>query len=398
MENALILLVSLSVGFVLLLPRLARARTWRATITPLASIIGSGFLVLGPILDASYGAFAPLVMAGLCVLAYAFGNAIRFNIAALGDRAVARPVREERLEITASWALSGAYVVSVAYYLNLFGAFAVSLTPFDTDLAARLVTSGIFGLILITGWTRGFAALERMEQVSVGLKLAVIAGLLVGLGVFFAQAAGAGALRLNPMTLSGWNALTLAFGLIVTVQGFETSRYLGASYDAATRVRSMRFAQLLSGGIYMLYALLLAYVFAPDATELSETAIIDMMRIVAPVLPGMLLVAALSAQFSAAVADTGGAGGLIAELSAQRLSVRQAYGLIVAGGLALTWSADVFQIISTASRAFAVYYALQCAIAALMARRLGRSMLRVWAYAVLAGLGAVIAVFGAAVA
>jgi hypothetical protein len=259
------------------------------------------------------------------------------------------------------------------------------------------VTTGVYALILITGWTKGFGALERMEQISVGLKLAVIAGLLCGLGYFFGHTAQAGALKANPATIGGWPAVALAFGLIVTVQGFETSRYLGASYDAATRVRSMRLAQLLSGAIYMVYTLLLAYVFGPDATEVSETAIIDMMRIVAPFLPGMLVLAALSAQFSAAVADTSGSGGLIRELSARRLSVRQAYGLVVLGGLALTWSADVFQIISYASRAFALYYALQSGIAALAARRAGRSRLRVAGYAALAVLGVAITLFGKAV-
>jgi hypothetical protein len=34
----------------------------------------------------------------------------------------------------------------------------------------------------------------------------------------------------------GISIVTLAFGLIVTVQGFETSRYLGSTYDAATRI------------------------------------------------------------------------------------------------------------------------------------------------------------------
>lgn len=35
--------------------RVYRRATWRAMTTPLASIIGSGFLVLGPILDKAYG-------------------------------------------------------------------------------------------------------------------------------------------------------------------------------------------------------------------------------------------------------------------------------------------------------------------------------------------------------
>lgn len=80
MQNALVLLATAIAGGVLLYPRLAKATLWRATITPLASIIGSGFLVLGPILTATYGLLAPAVMAIICLGAYLFGAAIRFNI------------------------------------------------------------------------------------------------------------------------------------------------------------------------------------------------------------------------------------------------------------------------------------------------------------------------------
>ena len=80
MLNALILAVVVLFGAVLIWPRVENSIVWRATITPLASIIGSGFLVLGPILGVSYGGYAPLVMIGLCAIAYLFGSAIRFNI------------------------------------------------------------------------------------------------------------------------------------------------------------------------------------------------------------------------------------------------------------------------------------------------------------------------------
>ena len=54
--------------------------TWQTMTTPLASIIGSGFLVLGPILDSEYGVYVPLVMTLLCAGAYLFGAAIRYNM------------------------------------------------------------------------------------------------------------------------------------------------------------------------------------------------------------------------------------------------------------------------------------------------------------------------------
>jgi hypothetical protein len=281
--NTLILLSSLAVAGLLLWPRLARAKLWRATVTPLASIIGSGFLVLGPVLEHSYGVYKPFVMGLLCLAAYAFGGAIRFNITRRMSGPGSRSAREERLETLASWALAFAYVISVAYYL----------TPFDSAANGRVVTTAIFSVILLTGWIRGFHALERMEQVSVGIKLAIIAGMLAGLAWYFEGKLNDGGLIFEQPTLTGWPAITLAFGLIVTVQGFETARYLGQDYDARTRHRAMRLAQWISTAIYIIYIGLIAYLFTADEAQHSETAIIDMMKIVAPILPPLLVAAAL---------------------------------------------------------------------------------------------------------
>lgn len=395
--NAVILSVVVLTAIVLVLPRVSRIALWRAIITPLASIIGSGFLVLGPLLDASYGLYAPLAMAALCIMAFAFGWAIRFNIAQRGASDGSRGDTIERLETAASWALAFAYIISVAYYLNLFGAFGVSLTAVDDPFHARLLTTAAFALILSIGWTRGFKALEQLEYFSVAAKLAIIAGLMIGMAAFFWAKAGAGGLVFNAPEKTGWQAITLAFGLIVTVQGFETSRYLGDEYDNSTRIRSMRLAQFVSTAIYMLYVLLIAYVFRRGELEFSETAIVDLMGIVAPILPALLVVAALAAQMSAAVADTGGSGGLFAELTKGKLSNRTGYALIVAIGIALTWVADVFQIIAYASRAFAIYYGLQALIAFLSARRAGEQGLRAAGFLSLAVLALLIVLFGQAV-
>jgi hypothetical protein len=194
-------------------------------------------------------------------------------------------------------------VISVTYYLNLFGAFGVSLSALDDTQSAKLLTTAVFLVILAVGWLRGFFALERVEQISVGLKLSIIMGLLVGLSIHFAQTARDGALLIHSPVVSGWQAVMLAAGLIATVQGFETSRYLGDTYDAATRVRSMKLAQWISAAVYMTYIGLLAYAFDTKVLSLDETSIIDLMDVVAPILPVLLVAAALSAQFSAAVAD-----------------------------------------------------------------------------------------------
>lgn len=396
MLDVLIMMVVLGVGGVLMLPRLARAPLWRATITPLASIIGSGFLVIGPILHVSFGVLAPLIMATLCAGAYLYGAAIRYNISQIDSGVPRRGAVERVLEIAASWALAFAYVISVAYYLNLFGSFGLSLTDLDSPFHARLLTTGVFLVILLVGWSYGFRALERMEQVTVGIKLAIIAGLLFGLGWYFVGKVSAGEVAMSSPSVSGWAAATLVFGLLVTVQGFETSRYLGDEYDAGTRIRSMKLAQGIAAVIYMIYIVFLAFSFNGEVIVLEETAIIGLMGVVAPILSVLLVAAALSAQFSAAVADAGGSGGLIAELTGHRVRPRGAYAVLVAAGLALTWGSNVFDIIGYASRAFAVYYGLQSAIAAVTAGRLGRYG-RAAGFAMLAVLGAVIVVFGASV-
>ncbi len=396
MLNVLIMMVVAVAAATMLYPRVLNARLWRATVTPLASIIGSGYLVIGPILHSSYGLAAPLYMAALCGTAWLFGAAVRHNIRQIGDGVDARARPERRIDMAASWALAFAYVISVAYYLNLFGQFGLSLTTVADQFHARLLTTTVFLLILFVGWTHGFKALQRMEQVTVAINLAIIAGMIFGLGWYFFGKLSAGALVVEAPTLAGWPALTLVFGLLVTVQGFETSRYLGDEYDAATRARSMQIAQAFSTAIYLVYIGFLTFSFTRAEVPLQETAIIGMMGIVAPILSMLLVAAALSAQFSAAVADAGGSGGLIAELTGHRIKPRQAYGILVSAGLILTWSSNVFQIISYASRAFAIYYALQAAIAALSAWRQGRWS-RAAGFAGLALVGVAIALFGAPV-
>ena len=68
-------------------------------------------------------------------------------------------------------------------------------------------------------------------------------------------------------------------------------------------------------------------------------------------------------QFSAAVADTIGGGGNIHELTGRNLSLRDAYIMICAVAIALSFF-HTFAILTLASKAFAAYYVLQCLIAA----------------------------------
>ena len=121
LTNLIVLVVIVLAGLVLASHKVSTSQSWRATITPLASIIGSGFLVLGPILQSAYGSWSPLVMVGLCLIAYLFGHSVRTNIATLDGKGMRGPTLRG-LETAGGWALAFAYIISVTYYLNLFGA------------------------------------------------------------------------------------------------------------------------------------------------------------------------------------------------------------------------------------------------------------------------------------
>lgn len=345
-------------------PRLKASGVWRATLTPLASIIGSGFLIIGPILVSHFGRMALIPMIILCLTGYAFGSAVRYNIASIAREEGATTSSPQKLEAVASWSLAIAYAISVTYYLNLFGSFAARIVGTDTGQLGRVITSAVFLAILVAGFLRGFSMLERMERVSVSIKLAVIAGLLLGLSAYLAGMWQSGELPEIRAHWSVWQGLPLVLGLLITVQGFETSRYLGDSYPPAIRIRSMLLAQIIAFAIYLIYVSLLSTGFPMASVPISETAIIDLMARVSELLPILLIIAALSSQFSAALAVTGSSGGLVEELTHGRVVPRNGYVLIVFAGLLLTWLSDVFSIISFASRAFALYYALQSAIAA----------------------------------
>ena len=256
-----IALIAGAIAFALVFfqPRLLRAEIWQATVTPLASIIGSGFLVAGPILAATAGPLATLAMFGLCAIAYLFGSAIRHNIAHIekdfdaGDA----PFYVRGIERTSEAALSVAYFVSVAYYLNLFAAFGLRLLGNTDPFWISAVSTVVIAVVGAIGAIGGLDALERLEIGGVALKLSLIGGVLVGLVVATVVSVQTGTFNWDvPQTDHGWHEIQVLLGLVILVQGFETSRYLGAAYDVETRIKTMRWAQWLSTGIYVIFILL----------------------------------------------------------------------------------------------------------------------------------------------
>ncbi len=305
-------LIALTTAGLLLSRPLRKNRAWRATVTPLASIIGSGFLVVAPILGHLLGIYAFLGMLLITLLAIEIGEVIRFNIRhaepLIGQGGLSPSA--EWTERTANLALTLSYVVSVAFYLRLFSAFVLRAFGMEADFQADVLTTVILASIGIVGWRWGLHALENLEEYSVSIKLAVIAALLAGLGV---HDVGTG-FDLSGVGSAGhdlWEIVRVLGGLLLVVQGFETSRYLGNEYSADLRIRSMRRAQWLSTVIYLVFVLLVTPLLGlVESAHVDETAVIDLAAQAAWILGPMLVLAAVMSQFSAAVADTVGAGGI----------------------------------------------------------------------------------------
>ena len=79
--NVVVVVVALVMaGLLAFAPALRTSSAWRATVTPLASIMGSGFLVSAPLVASVAGLYAPLAMAALLATSYGIGALIRFNI------------------------------------------------------------------------------------------------------------------------------------------------------------------------------------------------------------------------------------------------------------------------------------------------------------------------------
>lgn len=370
-----ILAVALAIGAIvwaiLTFSRLRHSQNWLATVTPLASIIGSGFLICGPLLAREFGALAAPAMIVLLLFAYAVGAVVRLNIATVEPfLADAHPHDHIVWLARIGQAILGvAYAISVAYYLKLLAMFALHAAGSADERLADFGVTAILVALGILAFAGGLHRIARLTEATVSAKLGLIAAMLAALALaWIVQPVPPD--PLPPVTLRPGGVLML-LGLLITVQGFETSRYMGESFDAPTRIRTMRWSQWISSGIYIAFLILLTPRLGQAARTEGVAGVLDVMEGVAPALGAVVLAAAAFSQLSAAIADATGSTGIAIELSRKRLNTGT--GFLVAAGLAIavTWLTDALEIVSVASRAFALYYAVQCAVTLLVARRKG---------------------------
>lgn len=368
--NAIVLTSILVLMPILFMKKLRTSELWQATVTPLASIIGSGFLISAPLVILTAGQWATVVMFTVVFIAYLLGNTMRFNIIHLEPLLAHRGpthfvIHAERFSKVM---LGFAYVISAAFYIKLLSIFVLQAFMIKNSMYENIITTLILIFIGVIGWLKGLHALEILEKYSVSAKLIIILTLIVG-NIFY-----------NINTIIGgefylpkhdYDSLFQSFrkilGILIIVQGFETSRYLGQEYSKTIRIRSMKYAQLISGGIYILF-ISSSMVMFKDIHHVTETVVIDLCHLIAPILPSLLIFAAIMSQFSASIADTIGSSGLISEATKKMLSVKQGILITLTIAVLIIWITNIYEIIVLASKAFSLYYFIQCIIAAKIAK------------------------------
>jgi hypothetical protein len=333
--------------------------------TPLASIFGSGFLVIVPILNAAVGPYSLFAMAGVCAVAYAVGSVIRFNIRHVEPILAAGTISERaaRYERTSNLALVLAYAISVCLYVHILAAFLLGGLGINTPARENMVTVVIVAAIGALGRFRGLDMLLVMERWALRVTAVLMLALIVGFAAFDWRAFASHTLEWPAVpTQSLWTVLTVLGGTLIVVQGFETSRYLGSEFDREMRVRSCRSSQLVSTTIYLVFVAVATPLMHFLSSHVEDNGLLVLTAKASVLLSAPLVIAAVMSQFSAAVADVVAGGGNVAESTQGRVDDRSAY-LWICGIAVVLAFAPTLTILSFASRAFAFYYFLQCLVA-----------------------------------
>ncbi len=338
----------------------------QASVTPLASILGSGLLIIVPVLERTLGVLSVLGVVAICATAWLLGTVIRHNVVEV-ERRVASCTLDAG---TARWGeladgvIVVAYVISVALYLRIMAQYLVGfLETGGSALWEPVVACLAVVLIVVIGVLRGFTGLDRLDRVSLAAVLVlttVLGGVLL---LHDTVAAASGLLSLPPIpSMPPLATLCVLGGLVITVQGFETVRYLGGEYDATTRVRASRLAQLVSTSIYIGFVAVATPTMGIGTPAGDDITLLDIIGRVAPWLALPLVLSAVLSQLSAAIADMAAAEGNLRGLNRWFTGPRP-YLVSGAAAIALAASVPTLSIVAVASRAFAAYYAVQAVIA-----------------------------------
>jgi len=225
--------------------------------------------------------------------------------------------------------------------------------------------NSLIAIITLIGVTKGLKVLDVLEGWGLYVTLLIIVLLLAGFAHYdwMAWRSDSGIVLVKALDHTPWEVVTILAGTLIVVQGFETPRYLGGSFDTDVRVSASRWSQIISTAVYILFVALALPVVHTLGGRYDDDSLIALVGVAASLLVIPLIVAAALSQFSAAVADTLSATGNMQESTHGHLKAKWGCGLVGGGAIALTWSASTLEIRTLASRAFAFYYMLQCLVA-----------------------------------
>lgn len=356
--NGSAIVAILAIMVALFSPSIRNSLKWRAMVTPLASIIGSGFLIVGPLLWILVGKWSLYYLGFIIFLSYQIGGVVRFNILN-GEPLLGTQDKPFHLLQKASYfSLGLSYVVSIAFYAHILSAFAFKAFGIDNPFYNDLLATALLLFIGISGLIRGIDRLELFNIFAVNIKIALVCAVCMGVFVYNWHMLDFIHIVKPSSPEITFKTIQKIAGILLLVQGFETARYLGHKYKAVTRVSAMKYAQILSSIIYTVLVWCLMFVMG-NIDCIKETTIIEILMKLSPLLAYILISGAVFSQFSSALADTIGCSGLLSESVKSKISLNQAYFLTSLVAIVLIWTTDVFENIALASRCFALYYFVQ---------------------------------------
>lgn len=297
------------------------------------------------------------------------GGQRRACVRAAGGGSQPRGDRTHRAGIAdslATPAIAIAYVVSVALYLRILAQYALGTFSVSSDTWERAIVTALVAAIAAIGITRGFAGLDRMERVALAATLIIVVVLISSLAWYDAghlqEVLGARP-TWRPPAPSLTELATLG-GLLITVQGFETVRFLGNEYHRDVRIAASRWSQAITSLVYVLLTLVAGPLLIVRHVDPAGQALLELIRGTLPLLAIPLVITAVGSQLSAAIADVVAAVDGSHDLHWVPLSRELLYGLLAAAVVALAWTTNTYGLVALASRAFALYYSLTSIAAA----------------------------------
>ncbi len=374
-------------------PAVQRSERYRALVVPLANIMDVGFIVLAPVIVVLVGFDAPFFMLGICLAAIAAGFAISYNIRHY-EPLIGTEDSLHSLARWAQWALLGASVINIGYYAMLL--MSLILLPFEIYSEDRVTITAALLLIavIVIGYRRGLDGLNRLGNRTTAFNLSAIFAILVAFFVFNVQEMLGGRWDLpdyNPPTDP--DALRKLLGLFAMVQGFEAARYVGSRFSAEVRVSTMRWAQGISTVVFVSLLASVLILFVQVRPEPDATAIFVVSDAVSPVLPFIILLAAIGSQMSAVVNATSSRSDLLVEATSGTLEKRYTFPILLVPAVVVVVLTDVTAAVALASRVFAGFFVLQAIIAARLSWR-ARSTSHVVGFTLVGLLMSTIMIFG----